>query len=271
MSPIHRMHPLKYRSIFISDVHLGSKDCKAEFLLDFLKSTESEYLYLVGDIVDLWAMSRSLYWPQAHNNVIRTILGKAKHGTKVIYVPGNHDDPLRDYSGMIFGNVAVHREHIHTTADGRRLLLMHGDEFDAAVKCGRLAHWIGDRGYDFLLQLNRVVNHLRRRLGLPYWSLATYMKRRIKGAARHIRNFEEAVAHEVHRRGVDGLVCGHIHHAEMDNINGALYCNDGDWVENCTALVEEHGGQLHLVHWADAQVTVKSMPQTTPVPASKVA
>jgi UDP-2,3-diacylglucosamine pyrophosphatase LpxH len=265
------MRPLKYRSIWISDVHLGSKDCKASFLLDFLKSTDCEYLYLVGDIVDLWAMKRGLFWPQQHNDVIRTILGKAKHGTKVIYIPGNHDDPIRDYHGMAFGNVEIRKEHIHTTADGRRLLLMHGDQFDSAIHCGKLATFVGERAYDVLLCLNRLVNHMRRTLGFPYWSLAAYLKHRVKNAVKHIKNFECAVAHEAHKREVDGLVCGHIHHAEITQLNGVIYCNDGDWVESCTALVENHDGSLQLVHWADEKLTMKSIPMVEYDTAKKIA
>lgn len=272
MSPVYRMRPLRYRAIWISDVHLGSRECKIDFLLDFLKSTESEYLYLVGDIIDLWSIKkRGPFWPQRHNNAIRAVLGKAKHGTKVVYVPGNHDEPLRDYDQMIFGNVEVRAEYVHTTADGRRLLLMHGDEFDGVIKCGRLTKYFGTRVYDLLLRVNRLVNHLRRRLGFPYWSLAAYLKHRVGNAVRHIRTFEQAVAHEARRRGVDGLVCGHIHHAQMAELDGVLYCNDGDWVESCTALVETHEGQLHLVHWADQKHTIKTLPLIEPHRRRKIA
>ncbi len=262
MARVYPLKPLKYRSIWISDVHLGSRGCKAEYLLEFLKSTQSDTLYLVGDIIDTWAMKNGLYWPQAHNNVIRTILGKSKRGTKVIYVPGNHDEPFRDHVGMRLGNVEIRREYVHTTHDGRRLLVMHGDEFDSIIKCSKLVAVVGSRAYDLLVIVNRWVNLARRRFGLPYWSLAKYLKHRVKNAVNHISNFEHAVAHEAARRKVDGLVCGHIHHPEMRQIGDVLYCNDGDWVESCTALVEHHGGALEILHWSDSQETVKAVPAT---------
>lgn len=256
MGSIYRMRPLRFRAIWISDVHLGSKGCKAEFLLDFLKSTESEYLYLVGDIIDLWAMRRGLYWPQAHNNVIRTILGKAKHGTKVIYIPGNHDDRFRDYVGHTFGNVELRLRSIHVTADERRLLLLHGDEFDNVIRYSKLIGHLGDHAYAFLLKFNRLVNWSRRKLGLPYWSVAAYLKHKVKNAVNVISDFERTVTQEAERWQVDGLVCGHIHHAQIKRIGGVLYCNDGDWVESCTALVEAHDGALNLLHWADEKYSL---------------
>ncbi|MGH8771420.1 MAG: UDP-2,3-diacylglucosamine diphosphatase [Burkholderiales bacterium] len=251
------MRPLKYRAIWISDIHLGSKGCKAEFLLDFLKSTESDYLYLVGDIIDLWAMRRGLYWPQEHNNVIRTVLGKAKRGTRVTYIPGNHDDRFRDYDGMLFGNVAIKRHAIHRTAHNRRLLVLHGDEFDSVIQYSRLVGHAGDYAYRFLLELNRLVNFMRRKLGFPYWSVSAYLKLKVKNAVNVISSFEQAVAFEAARHRVEGLVCGHIHHAEIKRINGVLYCNDGDWVESCTALVERHDGTLEIIHWADEKHSLK--------------
>lgn len=265
MGPVYKMRPQRFRAIWISDVHLGFKGCRADFLLDFLKSTESDYLYLVGDIIDIWNMKKGLYWPQEHNNVIRTILGKAKRGTKVIYVPGNHDELLRDYHGLVFGNVTILNEAIHTTADGRRLLMIHGDEFDSVVKCSKLLALIGCQAYDWLLYVNRLVNHLRRYLGFPYWSLAAYLKHKVKNAVNYISRFEEAVAHEAVKRGVDGLVCGHIHRAEIANFDGILYCNDGDWVESCTALVEHHDGALQLLRWSDEVQAVKSDAASAPV------
>ncbi len=251
MGSIYRMRPLRFRAIWISDVHLGSKGCKAEYLLDFLKCTESEYLYLLGDIIDIWAMRRGLYWPQTHNNVVRTVLGKAKHGTKVIYIPGNHDDRFRDYVGTTFGNVELRMRAIHETADGRRLLMLHGDEFDHVIRYSKFIGHLGDRAYTFLLKFNRLVNYVRRKLGLPYWSIAAYLKHKVKNAVNVISDFERTVAQEAACWRVDGLVCGHIHHAQIKWINGVLYCNDGDWVESCTALVEAHDGALHLLHWAD--------------------
>ncbi|HKK14655.1 MAG TPA: UDP-2,3-diacylglucosamine diphosphatase [Gammaproteobacteria bacterium] len=271
MNPVHDLRPLRYRAIWISDVHLGSRGCQAEFLLDFLHATQCEYLYLVGDILDLWNMKRGLYWPQSHNNVIRTVLGKAKRGTRVIYIPGNHDALLREHAGTRFGNVAIESEVVHTTAAGSRLLVVHGDQFDGVVKCSALVSVLGTRAYDLLLALSGWVNGLRRRLGFSYWSLAAYLKHRMGNARRYIRNFEQATAHEARRRGFDGVVCGHIHRAEMTTLNGALYCNDGDWVESCTALVERHDGELQLLRWADRQHLVKSLSTQAPVPVGHAA
>lgn len=247
---MHIQTPLRrYRSIWISDVHLGFRGCNAEMLLEFLGSTRCDHLHLVGDIVDIWQMKRRLYWPQLHNDVIRTILGKAKHGTRVTYVPGNHDELLRDYDGMVFGNVHIRERAVHTTADGRRLLILHGDEFDAVVASSRTPAMIGSGLYDMLVRMNMVVNHLRRHLGFPYWSLAAYLKHKVKNAVNYISNFEKAVAWEASRSDVDGVVCGHIHRAEMTQLNGITYCNCGDWVESCSALVEDESGALSIVHW----------------------
>jgi UDP-2,3-diacylglucosamine pyrophosphatase LpxH len=247
------IRPLDYRTVWISDVHLGFKGCKADLLLDFLKSVNSETLYLVGDMVDLWSMSRTktLHWPQTHNNVIRTILSKAKCGTRVIYIPGNHDDPLRDYDGMQFGNVRIRTVDTHTTANGRHYLVMHGDEFDSAVQCNRLLSFVGNRAYDFILEVNRSYNFMRRKLGLPYWSLSNYIKHRVNNAVKYVRRFEDAAAYEAKRHDVDGLVCGHIHRANRRMVNGIEYCNTGDWVESCTALVERHDGSMDLINWAE--------------------
>lgn len=253
MTPIHPMRPLKYRSIFISDVHLGDKSCKAEFLLDFLHGTQSQNLFLVGDIVDIRAMKRSLYWPQSHNNVIRTLLGKAKHGTRVIYIPGNHDEPLREYCGMTFGNLEIHEEFVHTTADGRKFQVLHGDKYDAVMKCSRLGRMAGSLGYDLLITLHRNYDAVRGWLGFPYWSLASHIKSKVKNAVRHIRRFEQIVAREAATENVDGVVCGHIHYATVRSIGDVLYCNDGDWVENCTALAERFDGSIELIRWTDAQ------------------
>lgn len=254
------MRPMKYRSIWISDVHLGSKYAQADYLLDFLRSTECEYLYLVGDIVDMWAMRKSVNWPQSHNNVIRTILGKAKHGTKIVYIPGNHDSLMRDFEGHQFGEVSIKNQAIHTTADGKRLLVTHGDEFDSLIRCSGLMNLLGNVGYDFLMWLNKAHNKLRSMFGLPYWSLASYLKHRVKNAREYIERFESAVAREAKSKDVDGLVCGHLHRAELSCIDGVLYCNDGDWVESCTSLVEHHDGKLQLLHWADEKRALKDTP-----------
>jgi UDP-2,3-diacylglucosamine pyrophosphatase LpxH len=239
------------RTIFISDVHLGSRDCRADLVLDFLRRVHTDQLILVGDIIDVWSLKRSFYWPQSHSDVLRTILGKTKHGTRVIFVPGNHDEQFRNVCGMTFGNMEVQPEYIHETLRGLRMLVMHGDEFDGAVQCSRWLAALGSGLYDFILRLNRGLNAWRHRLGLGYWSLAAYIKSRIGNAMKYVHEFERAAAHAARRRGVDGIVCGHIHRPEMTQMSGVLYCNDGDWVENCSALIETRSGELELWHWAD--------------------
>ncbi len=257
MNTVTRMKPLYYRSIWISDVHLGSKECKAEYLLDFLSSTRCDNLYLVGDIIDIWSYKRNRYWSQAHSNVINLLLEKARTGTRVVYVPGNHDEDFRKYCGSLFGNVELHRRFVHETADGRRFLMLHGDEFDHLIHCGRLLSLVGDVSYEFLIRLNRWVNIGRRLFGRPYWSLSSYIKTRVKKARQHIDNFEQAATEEARRLDMDGVICGHIHHADLSMNEGVLYCNDGDWVENCTAVVESHEGWLEILHWADQRKTMK--------------
>ena len=259
MSPIHVMRPLKYRAVWVSDVHLGSKYSQAEYLLDFLNSIECEYLYLVGDIVDLESMRRSVHWPQSHNNVIRAILGKAKRGTRIIYIPGNHDALLRDFEGQRFGEVEIKNQAVHTTADGKRLLVTHGDEFDSVIHCSGLMSLLGCWGYDLLMWLNKAHNQIRTLFNQPYWSLASYLKHRVKNARQYIERFEKAVAREAKGLDLDGLVCGHLHRAELTYIDGMLYCNDGDWVESCTALVERHDGGMQLLHWADQKHALKDI------------
>lgn len=243
--------PLRFRSIWISDIHLGIRDCKAEFLLDFLESTESQYLYLVGDIIDLWNLKNGWYWPQSHNHVLRKILKKAERNTKVIYIPGNHDEVFRDYCGIAFGGINIVQDAIHTMADGRRFLVMHGDEFDIVMQNKRWLAIIGDKAYGNLLTLNRWFNNLRKKFGFSYWSVSAYLKHKVKNAVSYISNFEQASAYAARRRNVDGLICGHIHKATIEQIDSILYCNDGDWVESCTALVEHHDGRLEIIHWAD--------------------
>jgi UDP-2,3-diacylglucosamine pyrophosphatase LpxH len=249
--------PLSFRTVWISDIHLGFRGCSADHLLNFLHSIDCEFLYLVGDIIDIWEMKKRMYWPQSHNNVVRTILGKAKHGTKVVYVPGNHDELLRDFHDMTFGNVHIAEEAIHTNADGRRLLVTHGDKFDSVVRCSRALAILGTRLYDWLLKANYVVHGVRRRCNLPYWSLAGFLKHKVKNAVQFISNFEQVVAYETERLGVDGVVCGHIHRPEITKLNNVVYCNCGDWVESCSALVEHHDGSLELLRWADTVASLK--------------
>src|SRR5580658_331169 len=247
------------RTIFISDIHLGSRDCRADLVLDFLRRVQTDQLILVGDIIDVWSLRRSFYWPQSHSDVLRTILGKTKHGTRVVFVPGNHDEQFRNVCGMAFGNLEVLPEYVHETAQGRRLLVMHGDEFDGAVKCSRWLASLGSGLYDFVLRLNRALNAARHRAGLGYWSLAGYLKSRVGNAMKYVHSFEQAAAHAARRRGLDGIVCGHIHRPEMVDLDGVLYCNDGDWVDSCSALVEHRNGELELWSWTDINASVPAL------------
>lgn len=243
----------QYRTIWISDIHLGSPGCQANLVAKFLKEHESEQLYLVGDIIDGWRLKTKFYWPQEHSNVVRRILTRAKRGTEVIYVTGNHDDFLRRFVdfNLQIGNIKVVNEAIHETADGRRLMVVHGDMFDVVT---RYHHWVaiaGDNAYTALIKLNTVYNFARRRLGKPYWSLSDFAKKKVKAAVNFISDFEESVAHECRNRELDGAVCGHIHNAEIRDIDGIQYYNCGDWVESCTALVEHHDGTIELINWAE--------------------
>jgi UDP-2,3-diacylglucosamine pyrophosphatase LpxH len=237
-----------YRAVFISDLHLGTPGCQAGPLLDFLKSHSSQTLYLVGDIVDGWQLRRRWHWPQAHNDVVQKLLRRARKGCKVVFIPGNHDEFARGFAGHHFGGIEVREEAVHTMADGRRLWVIHGDHFDAVIQCAKWLAYLGDNAYELTLRLNRHLNSLRARMGLPYWSLSAYLKHKVKKALNYVTAFEEAVAAEARKRGYQGVVCGHIHRAEVREIDGTLYCNDGDWVESLTALVEHHDGRLELVH-----------------------
>ncbi len=240
----------KYRTVWISDVHLGTRGCNAEMLVDFLRSIECETLYLVGDIVDGWRLRKGWFWPDAHNEVVRRILKMVHRGTRVVFIAGNHDEMLRDYAGFTFGGVELALEAVHTTADGRKLLVLHGDQFDGVVLYARWLAFLGDKAYAMMLRANIVFNAVRRRMKLPYWSLSAYLKKRVKNAVEFVSNFEEAVAQEALARGMDGVVCGHIHCAEIREFHGITYYNDGDWVESCTALIESTQGELAIVDWA---------------------
>jgi UDP-2,3-diacylglucosamine pyrophosphatase LpxH len=241
-----RTQKIRLRSVFVSDIHLGSRDCRATELLKFLESIEADYLFLVGDIVDFWSLRRSFYWPEAHNEVLRAILAMAREGTKVIYVPGNHDENIREFCGSLFGNVSIRRRYVHSTADGREFLVLHGDEFDSAVKCSRWLARFGATAYEVMMRINRAVNVCRRVCGLPHWSFAGYLKLRLVNAVRYVEAFEHAAAQAALSRNLDGIVCGHIHRPGLRQIDGVLYCNDGDWVESCTALVELPNGELSI-------------------------
>ena len=238
-----------YRAIWISDVHLGTPGCQAKFLLDFLKHNESDTLYLVGDIIDGWRLKKSIYWPQSHNDVVQKILRKARKGTEVVYVPGNHDESIRQFLGLSFGEIKVVPEAIHTTADGRKLWITHGDLFDGVMQYAKWLAYVGDNLYSLILYFNRYLNLLRVRMGMQYWSLSQYLKHQVKNAVSYIADFEMIMAREARLRGCQGVVCGHIPKAEIRMIDNLLYCNDGDWVESLTALVETHEGELKIVHW----------------------
>jgi UDP-2,3-diacylglucosamine pyrophosphatase LpxH len=263
---------LRVRTVFISDLHLGTPGCQAEVLLDFLRDTDCQTLYLVGDIIDGWQLRRSWYWPQSHNDVVQKLLRKARKGTRVVFVPGNHDEFARRYVAHNFGGVDVVDDAMHVTADGRRLWVTHGDHFDGVIQCAKWLAYLGDMAYEFVLKVNRWFNSLRARLGLPYWSLSRYLKLKVKRAVSYVSDFEVAVAREARKRGADGVVCGHIHHAEIRDIDGVLYCNDGDWVESLTALVEHHDGRLEIIDRGAAVLPVAqagrlpSAPAPTPLP-----
>ena len=240
---------MHYRSVFISDLHLGTPGCQANALLDFLKNHTSDYLYLVGDIVDGWQLRRRWYWPQAHNDVIQKLLRRARKGCRVVYIPGNHDEFARLFLEHQFGGIEVAQEAVHVTATGQKFWIIHGDYFDAVVQQAKWLAYVGDYLYEFTLKMNRYLNNLRGRFGLPYWSLSAYLKQKVKTALNYVMDFENAVAHESAKRGYQGVVCGHIHRAEIREIEGILYCNDGDWVESRSALVEHNDGRLELLFW----------------------
>ncbi|MDX9689315.1 MAG: UDP-2,3-diacylglucosamine diphosphatase [Proteobacteria bacterium] len=240
---------LKFRTIWISDLHLGTAGCQAEAVLDFLMHTESEFLYLVGDIIDGWHLKKRWYWPQLHNDVIQKILRRARKGSKVFYIPGNHDEVARDFCGLSFGDVLVSNQEIHITANGKRYLVLHGDQFDAVMGYAKWLAKLGDVAYTFILALNTYLNKVRRYFGFSYWSLSAYLKYKVKNAVEYISSYEEFIAREARRYQVDGVICGHIHHAEMRVIGASEYYNDGDWVESCTALVEDFEGNLSVICW----------------------
>ncbi len=239
-----------YRAIFLSDIHLGTRGCQADRLLTFLKQHTCDQLYLVGDIIDGWRMKSSgIYWPQSHINVIRRVLTMTKRGTEVIYVTGNHDEFLREHSPLEVGNLKIVDEATYETADGKRMLVVHGDQFDVITRYHRWLAWLGDVGYTMLLELNRFLNRLRSHLGYGYWSLSAWLKHKVKRAVSYIGEYEDALAHHCRRNGYEGVVCGHIHHAEIADFDGITYMNCGDWVESCTALVEDDQGRFQIIDW----------------------
>lgn len=239
-----------YRTIWISDLHLGSTQCQADVLLDFLKYNESEKLYLVGDIIDFWALSKKTHWPRDHNTVIQKILRKARHGTQVIYIPGNHDENVRQYDNYVFGDIVVKNSDRHTAHDGKQFLVVHGDEYDTIATCHKWLAKLGSEGYDFLIWINRFLRIVRRWLGMQSnFSLAAFVKFKVKNVVQFISDYEESIVGTLRDGGLDGVICGHIHHAEIKEIDGFLYINTGDFVESCTAIVEHMNGTLELVKW----------------------
>jgi len=241
------------KTVFISDVHLGFRGCQAEYLLEFLNQLETERLVLVGDIVDLLSLKRAMYWPLSHQEVLRTILKLARTGTKVIYVPGNHDEGFRELCGGEVAGIDIRRDFIHETVDGKRYLVLHGDDFDGAVQFSGLLKDVGEKMYDVLLWLGRIVQFGRRKLGFDYWSLASWIKHQVPDARRYIDRFEHAAAHAALKHGLDGVICGHIHRPGIREVDGVRYMNDGDWVEHCSALVEDRNGRMSILNWAGGE------------------
>jgi UDP-2,3-diacylglucosamine pyrophosphatase LpxH len=253
----------RFRALFISDVHLGAKGCQAEKLLDFLRDHDADTIYLVGDIVDGWQLKSGWYWPQAHNDVVQKLLRQARKGARIIYLPGNHDEFLRDYYGTHFGGVEVQDKAMHEGVDGRRYLVIHGDHFDLVVTQARWLALLGDKAYDFAITANRLFNALRRRLGFPYWSLSQWAKLKVKNAVNFIGQFEKTLVAEAERHQASGVICGHIHHAVIHDDYGIRYINCGDWVESCTAVVEHHDGKFEIIDWSN------NKSRTPPEPADE--
>jgi UDP-2,3-diacylglucosamine pyrophosphatase LpxH len=240
----------QYRTIWISDLHIGSTQCQADTLLDFLKHNDSEKLYLVGDIIDFWALSKKMYWPPDHNTIIQKLLRKARHGTQIIYIPGNHDENIREYDSFVFGDVVVKNSDIHTTLTGQQFLVVHGDEYDTIARHHQWLAKIGSVGYDVLIDINRIFRFFRRLLGVQsQFSLAAYVKFKVKNVVQFISDYEESIVHTLKHEKLDGVICGHIHHAEIKQIEGFWYVNTGDFVESCTAIVEHFDGRLEMLRW----------------------
>jgi UDP-2,3-diacylglucosamine pyrophosphatase LpxH len=261
--------PKRYRTLFLSDLHLGARAAQAELLLDFLKHNDAATIYLVGDIVDGWKLRRGWHWPQAHNDVVQKLLRKARKGARVIYVPGNHDEFARDYTGLTFGGVDVLDHAVHETAAGKKMLVIHGDQFDIVVRNARWLAHLGDWGYDFAIFANTWLNRARRLFGVGYWSLSAWIKYRVKNAVNFIGDFEATLATEARRRGVDGVICGHIHHAAIRDIDGILYVNTGDFVESCTAIAENADGAFEILHWRTTAVERAAANHVKALPAPR--
>ena len=242
---------LSCKTVFLSDIHLGFADCKAEYLLEFLNSIQCETLYLVGDIIDFWSLKRKSHWPTSHGEVLSKLVALSRNGVNVIYIPGNHDEPARDFVGAFFENIKIQRNADFHLMDGRKMLVSHGDELDHVVRVSGVNAAVGDIAYDFLLTLSRWTHGFRGLFGQPYWSLSSFVKTRVPQAVKAIALYEHAAAQEAIRLGYDGIICGHLHVPKIDMIEGVLYCNDGDWIDSCSSLIETHEGELQLIHWAD--------------------
>jgi UDP-2,3-diacylglucosamine pyrophosphatase LpxH len=259
--------PRRFRALFVSDLHLGSRSCQAERFLDFLRDHEADLIYLVGDIVDGWQLRNGWYWPQAHNDVVQKLLRKARKGARLIYIPGNHDEFLRSYYGTHFGGIEVVETAIHVGVDGKRYLIIHGDLFDVVIKHARWLALLGDKAYEAAIVMNALFNAARRQLGFPYWSLSQWAKLKVKNAVNFIGEFEKTLSAEAQRHQVDGIVCGHIHHAAIHDRFGIRYMNCGDWVESCTAVAEHHDGRFEIITWTDAVVRPEHQGKTQVVEA----
>lgn len=242
--------PKRFRTLFLSDIHLGTRGCQAEMLIDFLREHDAGRIYLVGDIFDGWRLKKGWYWPQAHNDVVQKLLRKARKGTEIIYIPGNHDEVMRSYLGSHFGGIEVRDRDVHEAADATRYLVIHGDQFDMVVRHAKWLAHVGDWAYTLVLWLNGWFNRLKRLWGGQYWSLSKWLKLKVKQAVNFIGAFEETLSAEARRAGVDGVICGHIHHAAIKEQAGIKYVNTGDWVESCTAIAETETGEMVLIDWA---------------------
>ncbi len=255
------MNTNSYRTIWISDLHLGSTQCQADVLLDFLKYNDSEKLYLVGDIIDFWSLSKKMYWPRDHNTVIQKVLRKARHGCQVIYIPGNHDENVRQYDNYVFGDIIVKNSDVHATSAGKQFLIVHGDEYDTIATCHKWLAKLGSDGYDFLIEINRLLRIIRLWFGIQTnFSLAAFVKFKVKNVVQFISDYEQNIVNTLKDRDLDGVICGHIHHAEMKEIDGFLYINTGDFVESCTAIVEHFNGALELVKWRKTETLIADHP-----------
>eukprot|EP01037_Dinobryon_pediforme_P012712 gene12712-12807_t len=255
---VAKTKPTHYRTLFISDLHLGSKAAQADLMLDFLRMNDADTIYLVGDIIDGWRLKSGWYWPQSHNDVVQKLLRKARKGTKMVYIPGNHDEFARQFVKLSFGGIEILRKTTHMSADGKKFLIMHGDEFDLVVRNARWLAYLGDWAYDLAIFINMNFNFVRRKLGFPYWSFSAWAKLKVKNAVNFIGSFEVALADEARKVGADGIICGHIHHATIRDIDGIIYMNTGDFVESCTAIAEHEDGRMEILHWHAARASVSS-------------